>query len=687
MDGLITLEEVYVSVKSTLHFSVLTAVLALGACGDAKTPEVPSAVEPEPTVSLAKDGWDYAMPAEDLRALCEQTVATAKEQFAAIEADTSPATLGSVYGAYEAMGTNLEQIQHAWYMKSVHPDESVRDAATECTQLYSDFASGIGLSRAFYDRVAAIDTVGLTDSERLMVQNQLRDFRQAGVDKDEATRDKVRALRKEITEIGNQFDKTIRDDTRYVETTVEALDGLPQDYLETHQPDENGVVKISTDYPDYFPVMRYGHNDALRKALSTARLSIGSPTNEANLKRLIEKRHELANLLGYDSYAAYAMDGMMIATPENAKSFLDEVGVALKKAAEKDLAILKARNQKIDPQAGDVQVWQSSYLSNLVQEEEYALDSKEVREYFRFDKVQQGIFDLTESLFGVDIVPWKTQTWHGDVTAWEVRENGEAIGRFYLDMHPRDNKYKHAAHWTLRSGVKGKTIPLSGLATNFPKGLMEHNQVETYLHEFGHLLHNMFSGTQEWSSITGMSMERDFVEAPSQMLEEWIWDLETLQSFATNDAGEPIPAELVEKMNRARYFATAMNTAQQIFYANLSLDLYSQDPESLNLLESLKSLQAKYSPYPYLEGTYFYNNFGHLNGYSSNYYIYQWSLAIATDLFSRFEEEGMRNTDVARQYRDVVLGSAGSKPASEFVEEFLGRPFSTQAYIDLLSNL
>jgi len=673
--------------RNVFTFTAIAIALVLSGCAkDASTPD-PSVAEAPAAVSTAVDGWDYSMPADQLTALCDQTLETAKSQFAAIEADTSEATLESVYGAYDDMGRTLQKMQHVWHMKSVHPDAAIRDTATACAEQYSDFASGIGLSRAFYNRVAAIDTVGLTDSERLMVTNQLRSFRQSGVDKDEATRDKVRALRKEITEIGNRFDQAIREDTRYVETTADALGGLPQDYLDAHQPDENGVIRISTDYPDYFPVMRYGHNDDLRKALSEARLTIGSPQNGETLKELIAKRHELAQLLGYENFAAYSMDGMMIENPANAKTFLDEVGVALKKAAEKDLSILLERQHQIDPTAERVQVWQSSYLSNLVREEQYALDSKQVREYFAFDKVQQGIFDLTESLFGVEIVPWQTQTWHEDVTAWEVRENGEAIGRFYLDMHPRENKYKHAAHWTLRSGLKGEQVPLSGLATNFPKGLMEHNQVETFLHEFGHLLHNMFSGTQEWFDITGMSMERDFVEAPSQMLEEWIWDLETLQSFATNAEGQPIPAELVEKMNRARYFTTAMNTAQQIFYANISLAFYSTDPAELDLLASLQALQDKYSPYPYMEGTYFYNNFGHLNGYSSNYYIYQWSLAIATDLFSRFEEEGMRNTKVAKEYRDLVLGSAGSKPAAQFVEAFLGRPFSTQAYIDLLSNL
>jgi thimet oligopeptidase len=171
------------------------------------------------------------------------------------------------------------------------------------------------------------------------------------------------------------------------------------------------------------------------------------------------------------------------------------------------------------------------------------------------------------------------------------------------------------------------------------------------------------------------------------MLEEWIWDLETLQSFATNDQGEAIPAALVHKMNRARNFTKAMGTAQQLFYGNISLAFYSTPPEELNLLSSLKILQTKYSPYPYVEGTYFYNNFGHLNGYSSNYYIYQWSLAIATDMFTRFEKEGIRNQDVANQYRQLIFGSAGSKPAEEFVGQFLGRPFSTDAYINYLNNL
>ena len=671
----------------TQIFSFLLSATLLSSCQnkeqtDSKTPEEKT------KVSNALDGWDYNIAPDSLTSMCENVIEESREILTRLENSNDEPTLQSVFQPYDEMGKSLQRIQHVWYMKSVHPDPEIRNAATICVQNYSSFATEISLSRKFFDRVALIETKSLNDPEKLMVKRKLRDFRKSGVDKSEEIRAKIKNLNERITELGSNFDQTIREDTRYIETTLEALDGLPTDFIASREADENGKIKISTDYPDYFPIMQYAHNDELRRRLYVASKSIGSPSNSDNLMKLITKRHELASVLGYENYAALAMDGLMMQSPSRAAKFLNELGVAVKNASKNDLAVLLERQKKINPEATEIQAWQSSYLSNLVRQESYALDAKEVRRYFHFDKVQSGIFDLTESLFGVSIVSWKTDTWHEDVSAWEIQENGSPIGRFYLDMHPREDKYKHAAHWTLRSGLKNSDqLPLSGLATNFPKDYMEHNQVETYLHEFGHLLHNMFSGTQDWLDLTGMSMERDFVEAPSQMLEEWIWDKSTLQKFATNDAGEPIPDRLINKMNAARNFTKAMGTAQQLFYSNVSLSFYSKSPEEINLIEMLKDLQKEYSPYPYVDGTYFYNNFGHLNGYSSNYYIYQWSLAIATDLFERFKDEGLNNVAVASDYRRKILEVAGSKPADEFIEEFLGRPFSIEAYIDLLSNL
>lgn len=638
-------------------------------------------------VSTAQDGWDFNQGAEELAALCDETLSQARADFADIENDTAPATLQRVYGAHDDMVKGLQRIQHVWYVKSVHPDPEVQAAAEACIGQYSEFAVSIDLSQKFYLRVAAIDLAGASPAEQLMVERKLRNFRQAGVDRDEATQQQVRRLISEITGLGSQFDKNIRTDRAYVEATPAQLAGLPEDYLDAHPVNEQGVVHISTDYPDYFPVMKYSADDELRRRLYIATKNIATPENEETLHTLISRRYELATLLGYDSYAQLSMDGLMIGSPEHAQAFLSRVGDAVHDPARGDMAVLLARLHEIDPQASKVQSWQASYLSNLVLQEDYALDAREIREYFHFERVQAGIFGLTEELFGVEIVPWQTVTWHEDVSAWEIREAGKPLGRFYLDMHPRENKYKHAAHWTLRTGLKDGQLPLSGMATNFPEGLMEHRQVETFLHEFGHLLHNMFSGTQQWLDISGMSMERDFVEAPSQMLEEWVWDYDTLSGFAINSEGESIPPQLVEKMNRARHFGEAAGTAGQIFIANLSLNYYNRDPDSFQLLPQLQQLQKQYSPFPYVPGTHFYNNFGHLNGYSSNYYIYQWSMAISTDLFSRFQQEGLRNSAVARQYRDKVLAPGGSKPASDLVADFLGRPLSIDTYGEYLKQL
>lgn len=639
------------------------------------------------TASTAKDGWDFMLPAEQLATLCDTTLAEARSAFAAIENDTAEPTLDRVYDAWDAMNIGLQAIQHIWYLKSVHPNPQIQAAAEVCVNDYTELAASFDLSQNFFHRVAAIDLENASAPERLMVEKRLRDFRQAGVDRDQATRDRALVLIGEITELGTRYDRNIREDKRNVEATAEQLAGLPQDFLDAHPADEHGVVQISTDYPDYFPVMKYSADDDLRRQLFIAANNIGTPANGDTLKALISKRSELATLLAYDSYAALAMDGLMIESPRNAQTFLSEVGSAVQAPAGRDMAILLARLRQIDAQAQQVQSWQASYLSNLVRQEDYALDAREVREYFYFDKVQAGIFQWTEDLFGVEIVPWDTGTWHEDVTAWEIREQGRAIGRFYLDMHPRDNKFKHAAHWTLRTGLRDRQVPLSGMATNFPSGRMEHTQVKTFLHEFGHLLHNMFSGTQNWLDISGMSMEDDFVEAPSQMLEEWVWDYNTLRRYASNDEGQVIPAELVAKMNRARHFGEAAGTSRQIFYANLSLNYYNRNPQSFQLLPLLKELQALYSPFPYVEGTHFYNNFGHLYGYSSNYYIYQWSRAISTDLFSEFRAKGLSNNATARIYRQKVLAPGGSKPALELISDFLGRPFSTEAYTDYLNQL
>jgi len=675
--------------KITAAALLAAPLLLLAACG--KQPQ--EIARPAADAPAKADTVSYGpLSAEALAAQCNEGVTAAAARLDALEAVSPPHTIASVLEPLNELGIELAGgFGKAALYVNLSPDAGVRDAAQACEQAWNELATRLSLSRPVYDAVSALDVSGEDAATRFSVEKLLRDFRRSGVDRDEATRERVSQLQDEILKIGQQFDKNIAEDVRHIELdSADQLAGLPQDYIDAHAPNESGKIIIKTNYPDAIPFFDYAQDDAARRALRQVYDNRAYPDNEPLLKQLIERRHALATLLGYRNWAHYITEDKMIGSPERALEFIEQVAALALPMAEADGQVLLERLRVMDPAAQSVQRWQYSYLDKLVRKEQFQVDNQVIRQYFAYDKVRDGMFDLVSSLFGVTITPWQTETWDPSVEAYEMREGDRLIGRFYLDMHPRDGKYKHAAMLPVRPGVAGRQVPVSLLMCNFPggdgtPGYMEHYQVNTFLHEFGHLIHSLFAGNHRWVNTGGISTEWDFVEAPSQMLEEWIWDRETLQSFATNAAGEPIPAELVEKMNAARKFGEAQNARQQMFYAALSMGYYNQDPGALDLLGSMKSLQAKYSPYDYQDGTHFYANFGHLNGYSAIYYTYMWSQVIATDMFSRFEREGIRNTDVAREYREKVLAAGGSRPAAASVEAFLGRPYNFEAFAESLS--
>ncbi len=277
--------------------------------------------------------------------------------------------------------------------------------------------------------------------------------------------------------------------------------------------------------------------------------------------------------------------------------------------------------------------------------------------------------------------------WHSDVTAWEVVEEGRVVGRFFLDLHPREGKYKHAAQFTLASGVAGGALPEGALVCSFPPaGLLEHSEVVTLFHEFGHLLHHIFGGRTRWAGVSGVRTEWDFVEAPSQMLEEWCWDAGVLQRFARHvETGRPIPAELVARMRAADEFGKGLRVRQQMFYAATSLQFHDRDPAGLDTTALANGLQERYTPFRSVPETYFQESFGHLEGYSAIYYTYMWSLVIAKDLFGVFRREGLLSPQAASRYRRAILEPGGSRTASELVKNFLGREASFDAFAEWLN--
>jgi thimet oligopeptidase len=434
--------------------------------------------------------------------------------------------------------------------------------------------------------------------------------------------------------------------------------------------------------------MNYARSDELRRELSLLRNNLAYPQNQAVLEKLLALRYELAQLLGFENYAAWVTADKMSGSPERVQSFLDELAGYTTATQEAEYAILLARLRQDQPDAQRVESWQYSYLLEKVKAEQFNVDAKQVREYFSYQGTRDGIFALVQDLFNVQIKPWEAYTWAEDVETYSLWDGDTLIGNFYLDMHPRPNKYQHAAQFPLRTGITGVQTPVAALVCNFPAGdeLMEHGDVETFLHEFGHLLHNMFAGGHHWADVSGINTEWDFVEAPSQMLEEWVWDYDTVSRFAHNAAGEPVPEALLKRMRAARDFGLGIDTRRQLAFAATSLNVYNRNPVGFDLKTLTDEIAREYTPFEPLKKGHFYASFGHLNNYSAIYYTYQWSLAIASDLFTRFRDEGLRNVETAGEYRDKVLGQGGAKPAAELVRDFLGRDVSFKPYADRLSQ-
>lgn len=579
----------------------------------------------------------------------------------------------------------------------IHPDRKVRTAAEEGERAVSKVATELRLDRELYQAILAVTASRSDDATRYFLLKTLRDYRRAGIDKSDEARHRIAALNDEIVNLGQEFARNIREDDREIVLDSPAdLEGMPKDWIDAHPPGTDGKVRVSTRYPDYNPFVTYSKSADARFRLYKEFKNRAHPKNLEVLTKLLSTRNELATLLGYPNWADYITEDKMIETAAYAQSFVDQIAELSRPAAERDYLVLLDRKHRDHPSAAKVEDWEKPYYDQLVKSEQYAFDPQSVRVYFNYPDVLAGLFDLTQRLFGIAYRRVHgLNLWHESVTAWDLWDGDECIGRFYLDMHPRENKYDHAAEFDYRAGIAGVRLPQAVLVCNLPDprqnkdgiALMEHDDVVTLFHEFGHLLHVLFAGRGNWMGNAGISTEWDFVEAPSQMIEEWCYNAEALRLFAKHyQTDEPIPAELVESLRRASEFGKGLKARHQMFYAAMSLNFYNRDPRGLDTEKLLIELQRKYSPFEHVPDTHVQCNFGHLDGYSAIYYTYMWSLVIAKDLFGRFESEGVLNPRVARQYRKAILDPGGSRKAAELIKDFLGRPYSLDAYVAWLNR-
>jgi len=596
---------------------------------------------------------------------------------------TGPRTIENTLVPFdEAVHQNNSAGYFAQLMEQVHPDATFRDRATLMLTKVSAAQTAIALNHEVYNALAALDLSKADAATRFYVQRQLLEFRLAGVDKDDATRARLKKLNDQATEQQSMFDRNISDGKNTVEADPAELDGLPQDYIDRHQPGADGKVHLTTDYPDALPVFTFAKSDSLRRRMSLAFNTRAYPKNQEVLTNLMKTRYEIATLLGYSSWADYNAADKMIAKGHNIAEFINQVNDASRDLSRREFEMLLAEKQKTDPGAKEIWDYERSYLSELVRRSKYDFDSQAVRPYFPFMEVKQGILDTAADLFHVSFRQEQNiPSWDPAVETWIVIDSGKPIGRFYLDMHPRTGKYSHAEMAPVLDGIRGKQLPEAILVCNFPvptatdPGLMDYGDVETFFHEFGHLMHHILGGHQEWAGISGIAMESDFVEAPSQMLEEWIRSPQVLAKFARHyKTGEPIPVELVARMNRASAFGRGGWAGRQNAFSAISYDIYKTKPEDVDLDKVTLDDARRYTLFTPLPDTHAWASFGHLGGYSSAYYTYLFDKVIAEDFFLQFDHQNLLAGDAPMRYRRIVLEPGGSMSANDLVKNFMGRP-------------
>ena len=634
--------------------------------------------------------WDAggADSAEALDTWVNARLAAHEEALAALLAVQGLRTLDNTLRLYD---TAIEQLSlagsQAGVLNSVAADKGVRDAAQMAAQRLSMAGAALSLNRGVYDALVAMDVTGANEATKHYVQRTLLGYRLAGVDKDEATRAHLQQLHEQATKHSLDFSRNVQEGAKTIEATPEELAGLPEDYLARHQPDSEGKVAISTDQPDMQPVMTFAANPALRERMYLAYNTRAYPANKTILEDLLKTRQEIATVLGFRSWADLATVDQMMGSAANVRKFLEKLDDASREGAKREHEMILEFVQKQQPGVKEIDVTSRGYWYEQFRRAKFDFDSQSVRPYFPYEQVEAGVLATAARLFKVEFRPCDAQAWDKAVKVFDVFEGGKRIGRFYLDMHPREGKDKWFSAAPVVTGVKGRYLPEASLICNFPggtsddAGLMQYNDVVTYFHEFGHLMHAILGGHTEWAGLSGFATEGDFIEVPSQMLEEFFRDVKLLQSFAKHyETGEVLPAETIQRMKAASAFGRADGMRQQIYYTAISLNLHDEDPAQIDLDHTIHSLYTSLLPWKWLAGNRMYASFGHLTGYSSNYYTYAFDKVIALDFFGQFDPENLLDGEAGARYRKAVLEQGGSKPGRTMVRDFLGRDEEFEAF-------
>lgn len=621
--------------------------------------------------------WD----AKALDAVCARTLADAQRQIAALERPARM-TVGAVFKAWDRLQMLIEDAQGpVELLANVSPDPATRAAAEACQLKFTAFGTGLYQNEKLYARFRQ---AAPTDSiDRKLKQDVIEASEDTGVALPAEKRERMKAILQRLEELRQAFERNIRDNKARLAFSPEETKGLPAAYLEKAQRDDKGNVLLGFEYPEYEPFMANAENEAARRRYHIAFSNRGTPQNLALLAEASRLRREIANLYGLPSYAHFVTRRRMAGSPEAVHRFLDEVKAKVLEIERKEFAelrLLKAERLGKNVQEITLNRWDLPYYQEQLKRARYSIDQEALRAYFPTEATVEWALAISGRLYGVRFAAAKPPVWDPAVRYYDVidRKTNKFLSGIYLDLFPREGKYSHAAAFGVRSvSVAAGRTPISVLVANFNRKGLDYRELETLMHEFGHVLHGVLSRTR-YASHGGTGVERDFVEAPSQMYEEWARKQESLQLIRQFCADCPaIDAALVERLRAARLYGMGIRYARQHLYA--AYDMALTGARELDPLQTWIAMERE-SPAGYVAGTEFPGTFGHLvGGYAAGYYGYMWSEVLALDMLSVFGDDPM-NPAAGRRFRKLILSQGGQKRAARLVRDFLGRDPSPEAF-------
>jgi thimet oligopeptidase len=682
--------------RSLLAVALLGAAVGRAAPAPAAAPPAPAPVD----VPALKTKWTPA----DLSAACEKAEKDTDAKLAQLVAiPDDKRTFKDSFEAFDLITADYgETVARLSFMKDIHPDQAVRDAGAACEERAGKYSVALSARKDLYLAMKGyLANAGkndkLDDQQKRLVELTMLDFKRNGLELSDADRQKLVDLRSRLTELQTKFSKNLNDDKTTFTVKKEDLEGLPDDFIAAHEdPKKKGTYVLTTKYPDYYPVMENAKKEATRKKMEVAFMNRGGKENLKLLDEATQLRAKAAHLLGYKTHADFVAEDRMAKNSATVTSFLErmkkglEPGLASDRKKMLELKIADTKDKK-----ATINAWDWRYYMNQIKVRDYAIDDEKVRAYFPADKVLQGMFQVYSTLFGIELkeVPG-AEVWADGVKLFEVKDAAtkKLLAKFYIDLYPREGKYGHAAEFTLSPGHAvdgGYRIPMACLVVNFQppqNGQVAHlamDEVDTLFHEFGHVMHETLT-TARYASQAGTHTALDFVEAPSQMLENWAYAPEVLALISQDpaDAKKPMPAELANKLNAARKYNAGVHYSRQVFLGSFDSAIHTAD--KTNADQVAKKLWSQILGFPEDKSEHFAATFGHMmGGYDGGYYGYLWSEVFAADMFTRFQAEGILNPKVGREYRDRVISRGRTVEPSVLLKDFLGREPNEDAFLKL----